>query len=1059
MGKIRIIFLVICCLLPLQYLAAQKTVVSGKVTDADGQELIGVTIYVKGNKGIGSITNTEGDYTLEVKNPQKDILVFSYIGMKTQEVALRGKSKINVILQADNQTLDEVVVIGYGTSRRKDLTGSVVSVKGDELMQTSPSNVAEALAGRLPGVHITQSEGEPGSSLSIRVRGGISITQSNEPLYVIDGFPSEDGLGDLDPGEIESIDVLKDASSTAIYGARGANGVVLVTTKKGGKDDEKIQISFDSYIGIKKVTKKLPVLSTEEFVFLDYERSLALRGESGVLGFQDRYGAFIEIEENYGNRAGIDWQEEALGRITTSQNYRVNVSGGGKKTKFGFNYSYFKDLGAMVQSGADRHTFSLNVSHSNSKRFQVNARINYNQNRVYGMGTSNDGTKFNKMEHIIRSRPTVGIWGDDSDLLKGEDPLLEDDLFNSIQSPIISATEELKDRLVRNLQINGGFKIQLTKRLNFANTIGVRYQNTRQEMFYGVNSISGSRQSPNGYISYRERGSFQTSNTLNYQYKKKDHKLGVMIGQEWYSGWDQSLKAAADHFPNNDIGLNDMSQGTPTSITSEVNRGDNLISFFGRVNYNLKDKYLVTATLRADGSSRFSTSHKWGVFPSVSVAWRLSEEPFVRQLEYFSDLKLRLGYGLAGNDRVGNYLSLDILSSAPYPSGDALSPGYAPDGILNNELRWEANKTFNVGLDIGLFDQRLLIVPEFYINKSSDLLLRSRIPTSAGFKNLMRNIGSTKNVGIDFSVTSVNIESDDFRWTTNFNVSKNKNTIDALSGEPYFLEEARFGYNDKTHIIEVGKSIGQFYGYKTLGLYQVDDFDYDKATKTYTLKEGVAYMGDRAKVRPGDWKFADLNQDRVINEKDKTVIGCSLPKFYGGINNTINYKQWDFNVFFTYSFGGEVFNATKLTNTKVGATHYNALAVADKAHRWVTINSSGELVTDPAELSALNAGKTVASLFDMEVGDNYVHSWAVEDASFLRLSNLSVGYSVSRKILRKINLRKLRFYVTGSNLLLWTPYSGFDPEVSTRGNALTPGVDYGAYPRNRSFTIGFNATF
>ena len=1055
----RKILLLTVYLLTMLSIHAQNFTVTGKVVDNEDLEVIGANVTIKGSAGVGTITNIDGQYTLNVNDPAKDVLVFSYIGYRTQEVTIKEQKQINITLQPDNLVLDEVVVTGYGSTRRGDLTGSVVSVKSDDLMQTPTSDVAQALAGRVAGVQIMQSEGEPGASISIRVRGGISITQSNEPLYVIDGFPSEDGMNSLDPAEIESIDILKDASSTAIYGARGANGVVVITTKKGGKDGSKTQVSFDSYIGIKKIAKKLPVLSTQEFVLLDYERSLVLKGESGVKSFQSNYGSFLDLEENYGKREGIDWQEETLGRVTTSQNYRVNLTGGGKELKYSLSYSYFKDLGAMLHSGTDKHNVSLSVSHNASKRFQANARFSYTQMKIYGMGTSEGNTRFNKMEHIIQYRPTIGIYGDDESLLTGKDPLLEEDTTNPMQSPLVSAAEETKDRVLRVLQVSGGFTYKFTDRLNFRNTTGMRYQSQRQDTFYGENSINGSRSSINGIIQYNEGGSFQTSNVLTYEHKNKKQKLNVMVGQEWVANWSQYVRSAAKNFPNNDIGLDDMGLGTPSSIQSGVNDDDKLISFFGRANYNLGEKYLLTATVRADGSSKFSDNNKWGFFPSVSVAWRMGEEKFIKKLELFSDLKLRIGYGMAGNNRVASYQSLDMLGSATYPSGDTSAPGYAPSAIASRNLKWESNTTLNIGLDMGFLEQRLIISPEFYINKSSNLLLNSRVPSSSGFTNMLRNIGKTRNVGVDLSITSINLQKKDFSWTTNFNLSHNRNKVEALSGEQYFLEEASFGYNEKTHKIEVDKPIGQFYGYRTIGLYQVEDFNYNATTKTYTLKEGLPVPTNHANVQPGSWKFANTDGNDVIDENDKTIIGNAMPDFYGGLNNTFKYKQWDMSVFFSFSYGGEVMNATKLTNTKAGKANYNVLDLVNSTKRWMTIDETGQAITDPEQLSALNAGRTVASIRDMESGDTYIHSWAIEDASFLRLSNISIGYSFPKLKLRNTGIQNLRLYATGSNLFIWTPYSGFDPEVSTKGSSLTLGVDFGAYPRNRSFVFGLNITF
>lgn len=1058
MENIRKLLFITVCLTAVISASAQSITVKGKVTDNEGLEVIGANITVKGQNGVGTISDLNGEYTLKVDNADKAVLVFSFIGMRTQEVPVKGDKQINVTLQPDNQLLDEVVVIGYGTTTRKDLTGSVVSVKSDELMETSTPDVATALAGRVAGVNITQAEGEPGSSISIRVRGGISITQSNEPLYVIDGFPSEDGLSSLDPADIESIDILKDASSTAIYGARGANGVVVITTKQGPSGDSKMTVSFDSYIGVKKISKKLPVLSVKEFVLLDYERSVN-GGQGDVESFQNRYGSFLEIDENYKNREGIDWQEEALGRLTTSQNYRVRIAGGNKNLKYNLSYGYFKDLGAMIQSGSSKHNISFSVSHKASNRFQANARVNYNESKVWGMGTSDGNTRFNKMEQILQYRPIMGLYENDDELLWGVDPIEEDDYMNPMQSPLLSASEEKKNKLTRSLQINGGFTFNFNKRLSFTNTTGMRYQNVRQDIFNGANSSSGRRSSINGYVQYTESGTFQTSNTLNYDYKKGKHKFSIMGGQEFITSWTKSLRASVNNLPNNDIGLGDMNLGTPSSITSGINYDNKLISFFARANYNFDEKYLFTATVRADGSSKFSANHKWGVFPSASAAWRLSEEEFIKKLNLFSDLKLRVGYGLAGNNRIASYASLDLLESVRYPSGENMTPGYVPSGIPSVGLKWESNATFNVGVDFGFLNQRITFSPEFYINKSSNLLLNSRVPTSSGFETMLRNVGKTKNVGVDLTLNTVNIERKNFSWDTSLNFSLNRNTIEALSGEQYFLEEASFGYNTATHKIEVGKPIGQFYGYKTLGVYQVSDFEYDAETKTYTLKDGIPYMGNKTDVQPGHWKFEDVDRNGIINEGDRTVIGNANPDFYGGLNNTFRYKNWDLSIFFSFSYGGEVLNATKLSSTKAGRTNYNVLDIVDSHSRWMTINAAGELVTDPEELAALNAGRTIACINDLEQSDSYVHSWGIEDASYLRLSNVNLGYKFSRAQLKNLGLQSLRLYITGNNLFVWTPYSGFDPEVSTKGNSLTPGVDWGAYPRNRSFIFGLSATF
>ena len=875
------------------------------------------------------------------------------------------------------------------------------------------------------------------------------------------------GRHTLDPAEIESIDILKDASATAIYGARGANGVVVITTKSGAQGGGKATVTFDSYVGFKKIAKKLDVLSPYEFVKLDYERKVYDQTDSqeswdaAVKSFETIYGKYSDIEANYANREGIDWQDQTLGRTALTQNYRIGVSGGTDKLNYSMAYSYYDEEGAMVFSGSKKHNISFNLNSKVNDRLTVTARMSFDHMRVEGMGTSEGGDRFNKMQHILQYRPTIGINGSDSDLLGDEDPLFVDDAGNVMQNPLLSAAEETKDKEYRTFQANGGFTFKIIKGLSFRNTTGMRYQTRRNDIFYGDKSVTGKRSSINGSIENIENGSFQTSNVLTYNWSNESNDLTVMAGQEFVSKWTRNFKASASNFPNDEIGLGDLSLGLAGTPESYQNYDDKLLSFFTRVNYNYKEKYLFTASLRADGSSKFGKNNKWGYFPAFSAAWRMGEEEFIKNLNVFSDLKLRIGYGLAGNNRINSYQSLAIMGSVTYPNGDSTQSGYASNQVPNPELKWEANKTFNFGLDFGFFNQRLTISPEFYINRSSNLLLSAKLPDSSGYSSMVINAGETENKGIDLTINTVNIETKDFSWNTAITFSHNKNLVKKLTGEEVQLWEASFGYSQNTHIIGVNQPLGQMYGYVTDGLYQVEDFDYDAATKTYTLKDGIPYMGDKQNVQPGNWKFKNLDgsADNKITESDKTVIGNAYPIFYGGINNNFTYKNFDLSIFFTYSYGNDVFNATKLTNTKSALDNKNVLDVANSANRWVLVNDKGEMITDPQELAAVNKGKTVASIIDNEVGDTYIHSWAVEDGSFLKLSNVTLGYTFPKAWLKKLGVSKLRLYATGSNLFTWTKYSGFDPEVSTMGNGLTPGVDFGAYPKSRSFVFGINLAF
>jgi TonB-linked SusC/RagA family outer membrane protein len=597
----RFFLLFVLCLIGAS-IYAQSMKVTGKVVDGDGLEVIGASVVVKGAAGVGTITDLNGTYSLTVNDASKDVLVFSYVGMASQEIKVNGRSQINVTLKSDAVLLDEVVAIGYATVKRKDLTGSVASVNSKELSKIPTSDVTQALAGRMAGVQVMQSEGAPGASISIRVRGGISITQSNEPLYIIDGFPSEDGMSTLDPAEIESIDILKDASATAIYGARGANGVVVITTKSGAQGGGKATVTFDSYVGFKKIAKKLDVLSPYEFVKLDYERKVYDQTDSqeswdaAVKSFETIYGKYSDIEANYANREGIDWQDQTLGRTALTQNYRIGVSGGTDKLNYSMAYSYYDEEGAMVFSGSKKHNISFNLNSKVNDRLTVTARMSFDHMRVEGMGTSEGGDRFNKMQHILQYRPTIGINGSDSDLLGDEDPLFVDDAGNVMQNPLLSAAEETKDKEYRTFQANGGFTFKIIKGLSFRNTTGMRYQTRRNDIFYGDKSVTGKRSSINGSIENIENGSFQTSNVLTYNWSNESNDLTVMAGQEFVSKWTRNFKASASNFPNDEIGLGDLSLGLAGTPESYQNYDDKLLSFFTRVNYNYKEKYLFTAS-------------------------------------------------------------------------------------------------------------------------------------------------------------------------------------------------------------------------------------------------------------------------------------------------------------------------------------------------------------------------------------------------------------------------------------------------------------------------------
>jgi TonB-linked SusC/RagA family outer membrane protein len=1055
-------------MLLLPGLSGQKQAeVIGKIVDSEGLEATGATIVVKGTQ-TGTVADYQGNYKITVPDGQNSVLVFSFIGLETKEVKVNGQKVVNVVLEQSAVMLSEVVSVGYGTMRRRDITGSVASVDTRELEKVPVSSVAQALNGRISGVSVTSSEGSLDAQVSIRVRGGMSITQGNSPLYIIDGFPSEESaFNALNATDIESIDVLKDASSTAIYGSRGANGVIVVTTK-GGKEG-KSNISYEGYFGVKNLARKLDVLSAEEFVFLDYERRN--NDVAALKNFETDYGAFSDINSNYAN-TGVNWQDEAF-RQAYSQSHKVNMTGGVKSMSYSGSFTHQQEDGLMIESGLRKDNLRLRLNHRMNNRARIDLNVNYTDQKSSGMGTSEGGGNFGKMSHIIMYMPSLGLRASDEELRTNPEinNIIADDDGNTMQNPTISAQYETNDKELRILSAGGSLELEIFKNFKFKSTNGMLYRVQRNNVFNGSQSINAKRTSINGSIQVNEGGRFSTSNVFTYDWKKRQHKLSLMAGQEYVNSWIRTLGVSVINFPNDDIGLNDLSLGLPGALRSSFNDDDRLMSFFSRAYYNLSEKYLFTASARVDGSSKFGSDNKWGLFPSASVAWRASEETFIKQLGVFSDLKVRLGYGASGNNNIPSYQSLGLWSSVNTPFLQNVVPGYVLAQLPNEGLTWETNTTLNMGLDIGLFDQRLVITPEVYVNRSNDLLVRSKMPLSSGYEFMYRNVGSTQNTGIDLTINSVNVTNKNFRWTSTLTFSHNTNKIISLSGEQSYLETSGWGYNQADYLVAVGRSIGLMYGFKTVGLYETDDFEtVDDGTGNtvfkmngtkYILKEGVPNRAN-VNVKPGYWKFADTDHENtgIVDDNDRQVIGNAAPLFHGGFNNSFVYKNFDMSVFMNFSYGNDILNATKLYTSLFGWLNKNTLKSNDVNHRWVTVGSEGQPLITPAEMNGLNSGKSVARWDDMENGDQVIHSWAVEDGSFLRIANISVGYTFPEKITKKLLAENIRIYASSNNLHTFTNYSGFDPEVSTRNNSgTTPGVDWAAYPRSTSYVFGLNITF
>ncbi|TZF86100.1 TonB-dependent receptor (plasmid) [Pedobacter sp. BS3] len=1042
-------------------LYAQQVRVNGKVTDASGEPLIGVGVMEKGTThGVSSDQN--GNYALSVSSPNAT-LVFSYIGYQKSEVKVNSHSTINVTMKLEMKSMEEVVVVGYGTVKRKDLTGAVSSVKGEDLDKVPVQNVASALAGRLAGVQVNTTEGAPGADISITIRGGGSITQSNEPLYVIDGIPQTDGLSFLDPTDIESIDVLKDAAATAIYGARGANGVVLVTTKqaKAGKT----AVTYDMYYGSKKVNNMLPVLDPYQYTVLQYERSLG--DATKLASFTSNYGTFDQLESLYGNRAGVNWQDEVFGRSANSQYHKIGISGGDKATRFGFFYSYNNDQGTMINSGARKNVAKLTLNHTASKKLKASASVNYSQQNTFGIGSSEGNTYFNQLQNIITYRPTYGIKGSDDDLVNmDEDPILDEVSGNTLQNPLVNAESQTREVINKTLYLNGTLDYQIINHLTYRGLVGVRSYTARTNMFYDNRSVTAKRNGgPQGSINDLTRSSWNYSNTLTYSNLfNKVHKLDVLVGQEQSYLKSNYIRTTATAFPGSTLGLDNLSEAA-TFVAASGTEDEKIISFFSRVNYAYKDKYLLAASIRADGSSKFGSGNKFGYFPAVSAAWRIMQEDFMKNVKVLSDLKLRLSVGTSGNNRIDNYSSLALLTTGNYPLNNTNNVTVGANTLPNPALKWEQTRSTNIGLDVGVLNQRIQLTVDAYKNVTKDLLLNAEVPNLTGYTTMLINAGSTSNKGLEFTLSSINIRNKDFRWTSNFNIAFNRNKVLALtSGNSFMYASSNWGVlTESDYIIRVGQPLGQMFGYQSNGLYQVDDFTYDPATKYYYLKPGIAkdpnniVNATTQSPGPGYLKLVDRTGEGSITADDRTVIGNANPKFTGGLTNTLSYKNFDLSVFLNWSYGNDVYNANKLYASQTNLDYRNTYSYV--ANRWISIDATGQRVTDPATLAALNGGKTVP-VYNGAGTSLKFYDQMVEDGSFLRINNISLGYTIPKKVLSKIHAGNLRVYVTGYNLYTFTKYSGYDPEVSTRNSTrLTPGVDFGAYPRSRSFVAGANLSF
>lgn len=1059
---------------------AQSREISGTVKDFQGESIIGATVVVKG-KTTGTITDTKGIFRIDI-NEANPTLVVSYIGMKTQEVNVdKSQKNITVILEDGKLELDEVVVIGYGTTTKRDLTGAVSSVNSETINNMPVMNVGQALTGQLAGVHVTTTDGSPDADVKIRVRGGGSITQDNSPLYIVDGFPV-DNINDISPSDIQSIDVLKDASSTAIYGARGANGVIIITTKvaKSGKTT----ISYNAYAQTKSMSKKLTPMGPYEFALYQYEYAL-LKDVNSLTNFVRNFGVYDDLDI-YKGMVGQDWQDQLFGETKISQYHNISIGGGSNETNYNISGTYNDDQGLLIGSSYNRFTLNAKLNHKMNNKLSFYFGTRMSDSNIYGAGTD-PNTSSVQVKNAFSYHPVSGKTGWLGTIDDGLNNDISDDINTTSQlyDPVTLINQDYRKRHQFALNLNASATWKISKPLSFKTEYGIDYNYNTENRFYGPftwNARSDGGGQPMAKLVYEERPRWRNVNTLSYDIKKykKIHDINLLAGFEIMSQEGSSVNSLSRNFPYDITPENafaTMQLGSAEYTETFIKTPNRLASFFGRGNYSLMDKYLLSLVLRADGSSKFAPGKQWGFFPSAALAWRLSEESFLKKNKTISNLKLRLSYGLAGNNRIDDDMwrqayQVNASNSVAFGEMPQVYYSFASSVLTNPNLKWETTITRNVGLDFGLWNQRLSGSLEMYQNTTKDLLIKSFIPTQTGFSEMQKNVGQTSNKGIELALNGIILKSRNFTLKGSFNISFNKNLVDKLDGvNSKMFKSDWMGIELKEsedYILQVGQSVGLMYGYVTDGMYTFDDFDYNSATGKYTLKPDVP--NDFSVIRPlyvgpGNLKLKKLTpvdpsdpNTYIVGPQDRTVIGDANPIHTGGFNLTAEYKNFDFSAYFNWSYGNDIYNANKiLFTTSWKYQYYNLFSDVDSNHRFRYVDDMGAKITDDATLRELNQNATIWS---PQMQSPVFHSWAVEDGSFLRLSNVSIGYSLPKKVAAKISLSQCRFYATANNLWILTKYSGYDPEVDSRRNTpLTPGVDYSAYPKSTGFTAGINITF
>nr|WP_321357154.1 TonB-dependent receptor [uncultured Draconibacterium sp.] len=997
--------------------ADQQLTVSGVVKDTGGEPLPGVSVVIKGTTQ-GTITDFDGKYSIP-DVPGDAILSFSFVGMKAQEVSVNGQATIDIVMTEETIGLEEVVAIGYGTVKKSDLTGSVASVKSEDLNQGGISSVDQAMQGRIAGVQISQASNEPGGGLSIRVRGASSVNASSEPLYVIDGLPIDNSeglaggnaalvsdnnnaknpLNSLNPNDIQSIEILKDASATAIYGSRGANGVVLITTKMGTRG---IKFSYDGYAGVQSVAKKIDILDTEAYINIINDLSQE-QGEGVVFSSEDisRIGA------------GTNWQDEIY-RVAPIQSHNLSMSGGVAKTKYYVSLNYFDQQGVVKETGVKRYIARLNLNQEiNDKlNFGVNLNVSRENSDNYSGGV-NTNESAGPVNTALLYDPTLPIFDENGDYYRSFDLTI-----NNPMSTVYGITNKNEtNRMFGNVTLDYEVIPDLHAKIN----VGFDNQNMRRDVYNSRLTIHGATNNGVANIASLDRSNVLAEYTMNYSKEiNENQSLNVLAGVTYQDFIQKMFSAGTNNFPSDDVMTNNLGLGDPANRDISSNKqGYTLLSYLGRANYSIYN-FLLTGSIRADGSSRFGENTKWGYFPSFALGWKLMEEDFVPDV--FSELKLRASWGQTGNQSIGNYQSLSTYSSGGTAIlGGSAYVGTVPARIANPDLKWETTAQTNIGIDYGFIKGRITGSIDYFVKKTSDMLLNLPLPQSSGFSSVYRNTGSMKNSGFEFMINSRNVVKNNFTWNTTFNLSTLKNEVTDL-GSLDLINTGNVQAVGNTAIIKTGIPINSYYGYKITGIFQEgDDFSV------------------QPDAQPGYPKFEDYNNDGTISTGDLQVLGDPFPDVTFGLRNSFTYKNFMFDFFFQGQFGADLLNINAIESMYPANFRRNRIT-EQVEDRWTPQNTDAKWPSG-ANTSAYDAGK--------------VSNLVIEDASYIRLKSVQLSYDIPVKI---AGISSARVYVQGQNLFTITDYSGYDPEANAFGQSSVK-LDYNAYPLSRTWMLGVNVQF